>query len=43
MSDESKAVEEVAKVTGKAIDAGLELGGFLSKYVGGSIEQAMGI
>lgn len=43
MSDESKAVEEVAKTTGKAIDAGRQLGGFLSKYVGGSIEQAMGI
>jgi hypothetical protein len=43
MIDESKAIEEVAKTTGKAIDAGRELGGFLSKYVGGSIEQAMGI
>jgi len=43
MSDESKAVEEIAKTTGKAIDAGRELGGFLSKYLGGSVEQAMGI
>ncbi len=43
MSEESKAIEEVAKTTGKAIDASRELGGFLSKYVGGSLEQAMGI
>lgn len=43
MSKESKAVEEVAKAAGKAIDASRELGGFFSKYVGGSIEQAMGI
>lgn len=43
MTDESKAIEEVAKTTGKAIDAGRELGGFLSKYVGGSLDQAMGI
>lgn len=43
MRDESKAIEEVAKTTGKAIDASRELGGFLSKYVGGSLEHAMGI
>lgn len=43
MSDDSKAVEEVAKATGKAIDGTRELGGFISKYVGGSLEQAMGI
>ena len=43
MSDETKVIEEVAKTTGKVIDAGRELGGFFSKYVGGSIEQAMGI
>ena len=43
MSEESKAVVEVAKTTGKAVDAARELGGFLSKYVGGSLEQAMGI
>jgi hypothetical protein len=43
MSEESKAIEEVAKASGKAVDAARELGGFLSKYVGGSLEQAMGI
>jgi abortive infection alpha-like protein len=43
MSEESRATEEVAKASGKVIDAARELGGFLSKYVGGSVEQAMGI
>lgn len=43
MSDESKAIEEVAKTTGKAIDAGREVGSFLSRYVGGSIEQLTGM
>lgn len=43
MSDDAKAVEEVAKATGKAIDATRELGGFVSKYVGGTLEQGMGI
>lgn len=43
MTEEAKAVQEVAKTTSNAIDATRELGGFLSKYAGGSIEQAMGI
>jgi hypothetical protein len=43
MTDESKAVGEVAKASGKAVDAGRELGGFISKYVGGPLDQAMGI
>jgi hypothetical protein len=43
MNNESKAIEEVAKTTGKFVDAGRELGGFLSKYVEGPIEQLMGI
>ncbi len=43
MTDESKAIGEVAKTSGKAIDAGRELGGFISKYVGGPLDQAMGI
>ena len=43
MNDESKAIEEIAKTTGKAIDASRQLGGFLSKYIGGSMEHAMGI
>lgn len=43
MTDEAKAVEEVAKTAGKAIDAGREMGGFIAKYIAGSLEQAMGI
>lgn len=43
MSEESKAIEEVAKVTGKAIDASVKFGGFISKYIHGSLEQGMGI
>lgn len=43
MTDESKAIEEVAKTSGKAIDAAREFGGFISKYAGGPLEQAMGI
>lgn len=43
MREEAKAVQEVAKTTSNAIDATRELGGFLSKYAGGSIEQAIGI
>lgn len=43
MSDESKAIEEVAKTAGKAIDASREVGGFIAKYIHSPIEQAMGI
>lgn len=43
MTDEFKALEEVARTAGKTVDAGREFGGFLSKYVGGTLEQAMGI
>jgi len=43
MNEDSKTIEEVARASGKAIDAARELGGFLSKYAGSSLEQAMGI
>lgn len=43
MNDGYKAVEEVAKTAGKAIDAAQNAGRFVSKFVGGSLEQAMGI
>jgi hypothetical protein len=43
VSETAKAVQEVAKATGKAIDAGQMFGGFISRYVAGSIEQGMGI
>lgn len=43
LDEESKAVQEVAKTTSKAIDAGREMGGFIAKYIAGPLEQAMGI
>lgn len=43
MEEQSKAVQEVAKTTGKAIDAAREVGGFIAKFVSGSLEQGMGI
>lgn len=43
VSQTAKAVQEVAKVTSKAIDAGQRFGGFISRYVAGPIEQGMGI
>ena len=43
VSETAKAVQEVAKTTGKAIDAGEKFGSFISRYVAGSIEQGMGI
>ena len=42
-NDEAKAVEAVADTTGKAIDASRELGGFVSRFIGGPLEQAAGI
>ncbi len=35
--------QEIAKGTGKAIDAGEKFGGFISRYVAGPLEQGMGI
>ncbi len=43
VSESAKAVQEVAKTTGKAIDASQKFGGFISRYVAGLIEQGMGI
>ena len=43
MEEEAKAVQEVFKTTGKAIDASREFGGFISKFVVGSLETGMGI
>lgn len=39
----AKATQEVAKTTSKAIDASEKFGGFIAKYIAGSMEQAMGI
>jgi len=36
-------IEEVAKTTGKAIDATREAGGFLAQFLKGPLEQASGI
>lgn len=43
MDEEAKAVQEVAKATGQAIEAARKAGGFISKFVSGPIEQGMGI
>ena len=43
VSEGAKAVQEVAKATGKAIVAGQKFGRFISRYVAGPIEQGMGI
>ena len=43
MEEESKAVQEVAKTTGKAIDAAREAGGFIARFISGPLEQGIGI
>lgn len=43
MSEESKAIEEVAKTTGKAIDVAGQVGGFIAPLIKGSLEQGIGI
>jgi Abortive infection alpha len=43
MEEESKAVQEIAKTTGKAIDAAREAGGFIARFVSGPLEQGIGI
>lgn len=43
MEEEAKAVQEVAKTTGKAIDAAREAGGFIARFVSGPLEQGIGI
>lgn len=37
MEEEARAVQEVAKATGKAVDAAREAGGFISKYIAGPV------
>lgn len=43
IQEAAKAKQEVAKTTGKAIDAAETLGKFISKFIAGPIEQGMGI
>lgn len=38
-----KAAQEIAKTTGKAVDAAREAGGFIARFVSGPLEQGMGI
>jgi hypothetical protein len=41
--EEAKAIQEVAKAGGKAIDASVAAGRALARYLGGPIEDAVGI
>ena len=43
LNETAKAVQEVAKVSGKAIDAVSKFGEFISRFISGPIEQGMGI
>jgi hypothetical protein len=43
VKESAKAVQEVAKATGQAIDAGQKFGQFISKYIAGPLEQGIGI
>lgn len=43
MDEEAKAVQEIAKTTGKVIDATREAGGFIAKFISGPLEQGVGI
>lgn len=43
MGDETEALREIAKTTGKAIDAGQQFGGFISRFISGPLEQGIGI
>ncbi|WP_373003627.1 Abi-alpha family protein [Sulfurimonas sp.] len=43
IEETAKATQEIAKVSGKAIDTLDKFGSFMSKYIGGSVEQACGI
>lgn len=42
-SETAKAVQEVAKASGKAVEAGQSFGRFIARFVAGSLEQGMGI
>lgn len=43
IEETSKAVQEVAKTTGKVVDASEKLGSFIARFVCGSLEQGVGI
>ena len=41
--ESAKAAQEIAKATGKAVDAAREAGGFIARFVSGPLEQGVGI
>jgi hypothetical protein len=43
LKEAAKAVQEVAKTSGKAIDAGRSVGGFLNRVFGAAIEDTVGL
>ncbi|MDB5531751.1 MAG: hypothetical protein JWO28_66 [Hyphomicrobiales bacterium] len=43
VTETAKAVGEVAKTAGKGIEATRELGGFVARFISGSLDQASGI
>lgn len=43
IKETAKATQEVAKTTAKALDTSEKFGGFIAKYIAGSLEQGIGI
>jgi Abortive infection alpha len=43
IKETAKATQEVAKTASNAIDAGREMGGFISRFISGPLEQTAGI
>ena len=43
VKETAKAIQEVAKTTNSAIDAGRQFGGFVARYIAGPLEEGLGI
>lgn len=43
ITESAKAAQEIAKTTGKAVDAAREAGGFIARVISGPLEQGIGI
>lgn len=43
LKEAAKATQEIAKTTSNAINAGREMGSFVSRFISGALEQAVGI
>ncbi|MFA4918358.1 MAG: Abi-alpha family protein [Thermodesulfovibrionales bacterium] len=43
VKESAKAIQEIAKTTSKAIDAGKQVGDFVAKYIAGPLEEGIGI